>query len=341
MKDKFLYITLGVFLCLLSGALFLGYGQPHETEVAEAARRIIVQDNELYLASDAIGSKKLTTNQDIKLLFGEKNGVLLVGKGYEELEPGNPNTRGTRLSLFNEDGTEIRKINDKLAQYALFDKSGDNIIYLTPDGKIFQQETQGGAEKKIADHASLPSVSPDGKFITYKKMPADWTPGQYTDGAPGIVVTNIETGEEKIVASEEADHASFWSPDGEYIFFYGDNGFGMDSLHMMNSDGSERTLLGNVGKDAYVPGQMVPSISEPPIISSDGKFFIYESDREIWLNEIDLVNKKLIRAKRIGYGTSPQWIEEGKTLSIVFGGNGKSQNGSLIAVDVDGNIINK
>ncbi len=337
MKNKYLYIALGVFLSLFSGALFLGFDDINSTDTV-SAEQIIEIDGDLYLASSVSESKKITDTKQIKKLFGENGEHILVGKGYEILDEIHSQTFGTNLYLLTSDGTEKRKVTDKLVEYATLEKNSDSIFYLTVEGEIYMQDIVSGEEKKVSDHASLHAVSPDGKYLAYKKMPIDWVPGGYADGSPGVVITTVATGQERVIAAEEADHAAFWTPDGNHLYFFGDNGHGLDSLFMIDTDGSNRTLITNIGLETYIPGKVIPSISEPPIISKDGKFFVYESDREIWLVEIDTQARKLIQAKRIAYGINPKWIEEGETLSVVSGGNSK-QSKSLIIIDVDGRIV--
>lgn len=328
--------VLGLIIALVGGFVVLRY---HNDNVVYASR-IVVQDGDLFLTSDTLGSKRLTSNKDVKSLFGETNDFLLVGKGYEPLSAAQSQSFGTHLFLYRNDGSQLRLISDRLAEYAFFDRQGKNIIYLTPDGQIYQQDIGSGHEKKVADKASIPSISPDGRYLAYKKMPGEWVPGGYSDGSPGIVLKDIESGNERIIANQPSDHAAFWTPDGQYLYFFGDNGYGMDSLFLIKSNGKDRTLLTNIDMKTYVPGKVVPSISEPPIISNDGSYVIYESDREVWMVHVDLKQKKVVDAKRIGYGVSPAWIEDGKTLSIIFGGNGKRGDRAFITVDVEGNIIN-
>ncbi len=333
MKHKITYVALGVFLCLLSGAIFLGYGKGEVPAQVEAAKRSFVLDGELYTVDNLGKTQKLTDLKDIKYLFGESNDALLFGKNFTAQ---NSHSSGMNLYVMKKDNNEARKITEELVEFALLDTAKTSVIFLTPEGKIKKQRLDGGNSVEIADLASAPSISPDDERIAFKKMPKDWTPGGYSDGSPGIVVREIKTGKERVVADQEADHAAFWTPDGRFIYFFGDNGFGFDSLFIINSDGSERTLLTNAELSEYNPETAVPSISEPPIISRDGRMFVYESDKEIWLVETSVEEKKLVDARRIGYGINPQWEKDGETISVVTGGKGKA---SLITLDISGNVI--
>jgi hypothetical protein len=336
MHNKLSYIFLGFLLCLLSGAFFLGYLSPselpHETF---AASRTIVYEGDLYTVNNQSDTLKITSKGDIRKLFGERPGQILVGKGYKIL---NEQSFAVDLFLLDNNGKDIKKIGDKPAEYALFDNRGTSVIYLSTDGVVRKHDIMTGEDVEIANRASVPSLSPDDSKLAYKKMPEGWTPGEYADGSPGIVVKDIKTGKERILADKEADHAAFWTPDGRFIYFFGDNGYGIDSLFMIDSDGKNRTLLTNIEMTEYVPNEVIPSISEPPAISEDGRYFVYESDREIWLIETDLSNRKVQSAKKIGYGTSPAWVEDGEIISIVFNENNKQQK-SLVLVDIDGNVI--
>lgn len=337
MQYKITYIALGVFLCLLSGAIFLGYGKGEDLTKAEASKHSFSLDGELYTVDNSGKAQKLTDSKDIKYVFGESDDVIIFGKNYTAQ---NPHSSGVNLFLMKKGSTETKKITEEVVEFALLDTAKKNVFFLTIEGKIKRQGLDNDKAEVVAELASIPSISPDDQFLAFKKMPQDWTPGSYSDGSPGIIIKEIKTGEERILADKEADHAAFWTPDGKFLYFFGDNGFGFDSLFIINNDGTERTLLTNIGLSEYNPEIVVPSISEPPIISKDGRFFVYESDREIWLIDTDLENKKLINARHIAYGISPRWEKDGELISVVVGGNGQKGKASLITVDINGNVIN-
>jgi dipeptidyl aminopeptidase/acylaminoacyl peptidase len=333
MRHKITYIILGMFLCILSSAVFFGYGKGESAPIAEAAKRTFTLDGELYTANNLGLIQKIEGPKDVKYFFGESDEVVLFGKNFMSQ---NSNTGGVNLFILKKGESEAKKITEEFVEFALLDNAKRNVLFLTPEGRIKKQKLDSNDAEEIADFASVPSISPDDQRLALKKMPEDWTPGGYTEGSPGIIIRDIKTGKERVLADQEADHAAFWTPDGNFLYFFGDNGSGFDSLFLINDDGTERTLLTNVGVSQYNPETIVPSISEPPIISKDGRFFIYESDKEIWLVETDLAQRVTVDARRIGYGVSPQWEVDGESISVIAGGN---RSASVITLNLDGTVV--
>lgn len=338
MTNKFKYISSGVVLCLLVGALFL---YPHDQVAvltAEAAKRSFALDGELYIADSKGISTKVGTGREVRAVYGETENDVLIGK---DLKINNSHSSDVGLFFVDKTTSEAKKVTEDRIEFALLDNAKKNVLFLTPEGKIKRKNLATNYEEEIADLASIPSISPDDKYLAFKKMPEGWTAGDYSEGSPGVVVREIASGKERVMADQEADHAAFWTPDGSYMYFFGDNGYGLDSLFMIDSSGENRTLLTNIDLKEYDPKTIIPSISEPPIISQDGRYFIYESDREIWLVDIDTEQRKMRDARRIGYGISPAWEKDSESVSIVFSGNGQKSKPSIILVDLEGNLLNQ
>ena len=328
--------ALGLVLAVFAGVIFL---QLRQTNIAHASRYVL-DDGDIYLASDVIGSKRVTSQKDVKFLFGEKNGRLLIGKNLRGGIANSEVRDGADLYLLDADGIGSEKISDDQVDGAFFDKGArDRVVYVTrnADIKIYDLTL-----KKVAFtiHKGLnPDISSDGSGVVYKKLPENWKPNDYLDGSPGLYVTDLNSGSEHQLTNGEMDYAPLWSPDGKYILFFSNSPEGLNSLFEVNADGSGRTQITNIG-EKVVSDKTVDSPSEQPIWSADGRYIVYESDRRIWVNELNLQSKKLISARPIAYGVAPSWVEDGKKISIVSTkASGKSN--AVIIVDLDGNIINK
>lgn len=327
-----------LYVPVVCGALVIvvaGYLLSISSTQVEAARRTIAENGDLYRASDVFGSKRFTENRNIRLLFEEKNDLLLVGKGLEGGITGSEVTNGTNLYLMRSDGSNERKVTNKLVDYAQFDQRGENIIYLTQDAKLYRYNITSQNNSLLAVEAVTPSLSPDGKSLLYEKTPPGWIPGDFYDGSPGFAILNLETSEEKIVPNTDApnDYAPLWTPDGSHIIFFGNGG-----SHIINLDGTERTQLTNK-EGAYADsGELIPSPSDYPLWSADGRYLVFHSDYVVWVVELDIPHKRLISARPIAEGVDPQWVEEGKTISVLAY-DAKAGDRALAILDLDGNVI--
>ena len=78
-KIKFEIVAVGIIIVAIGYIAFSS--KPQQVE----AQRTVVIDGDLYTASNLYSSGRLTNSKDIRMLFEEKNGKMLVGKGYEGL----------------------------------------------------------------------------------------------------------------------------------------------------------------------------------------------------------------------------------------------------------------
>ncbi len=332
-KQVFVFLA-GLTLSLVVGGFFILYREGVPTVHAS---RYVLDNGDIYLATDVIGSKRVTTKKDVAFLFAQKNQRLLIAKNPQGGVPGTEQTDSVQLYLLSPDTATEEKITADLVDWATFDKKGERVLYTSRQADINLYDPATKNTVKVAKKAVNPDIAYDGSRVVYKKLPDSWQAGQYYDGSRGLFVKELKSDKEKQLTSAEADYAPFFSPDGAYVIFYGNSPEGLNSLFMVNADGSGRTQLSNVG-ETFVSDRTIDSPSEAPIWSSDGRYLVYESDRRIWINELDLANKRLVAATPIAYGVSPQWVEDGKTLSIVSSKGGKDSS-ALLVVDLKGNII--
>lgn len=322
---------------VLVGIVIAGI-QMRPTQQVEASR-VILLGSDLYSVGEAFG-KPITTSKDIKMLFEERDGVLLVGRGIEGRRPESESFfTGTKLHLIRSDGTEVKRLSDDLIIDAFFDRSGLNVYYVTIEQKVWVVNLEDGTRKLVAEKVTSPSLSPDGTSMAYSKLNADWEPGEYYENALGLAVLNLETGEDVQITTQAEDFAPQWTPDGSHILFFsgnaGDSG-GLASHFIVKADGSGRKLLTNIN-EVYVSDRTIDIPGEKPRWSSDGMSLVYESDNKIWVNTFENNYEKIKSAKKIGYGKNPKWLPDG-TVSIVVT-DAKKPEKALIKVDKEGNIV--
>lgn len=303
------------------------------------AKRLVLTDGNLYSISNTLGEKnyaQLTQNKNIKIIFDQKHSKILYGLGWEEEILESESLGGTKLYIMDEKGGNEKLISEELVRYAFIDKLGESIYFTTRNQDLFATDIDGGNKVKLQEKVLQPDLSPDGKYLVYQKLNPDWQIGQYADNALGLTVLDLQTGEEKRISQSWEDFNPFWTPDGKKILFFSRSNEGLASHFIINADGNGRKQLTNIG-EIFVNNRVVPLPSEKPIWSSDGKYLIYESDRAIWYNKFDN-DYNLTEAKQLAYGRDPQWLIDGKSITVVVN-NTNYINQSLITVDIsDGDI---
>ncbi|WP_459209220.1 TolB family protein [Aquimarina rhabdastrellae] len=151
-------------------------------------------------------------------------------------------------------------------------------------------------------------------------------------GSNGIFLTNIE-GTSKVRLSSGAHGYPAWSPDGKQIAFYGkyDNKKTW-SIHIMNSDGSNKKRLTNA-KNKW---------DSMPSWSPDGKQIVFgreykDSENvwqyEIWIMDADGSNQRQIKSL---CGGGPSFTNDGRLL---FHSEYKDKESEISIADVDGKNI--
>lgn len=322
-KTKVELLVIGLIVIAVAGVAFFSNDGTYKVE----AKRIALYDGNLYRASNIFGSAQITFSRDIKILFEEKNGKLLLGKGYSSLSGDPLDFASTTLYMANEDGTGEIKVSPKAdVTYAMFDKTGENIIYLVKDGHtkrdIYKYNIKTKKNTLLSENASVPDLSPDGRRLVYVKKPKNWEMGE---SFLGFAIMDIATGKETIVPGTKEFNDPNWTPDGLSIIFSG--------LGIINFDGTGFSEMRESGFRIETHGEF-----GNPAWSSDGKYFIYDFNREVVVAELDLANKKIVSINTIAYGTSPQWVEEGKTISVLSP-NANAGDEALSVVTLEGKVL--
>lgn len=119
------------------------------------------------------------------------------------------------------------------------------------ESSIYTINADGSALTKLPDTGLAnrgPKWSPDGKKIVFYTNTA-----RYTDGKTEIWTMNADgTGKNRLTDNAVEDTLPTWSPDGKRIAFTRYLPGAGDTIHVMNSDGTDqRTLPG--GEGAYSP----------------------------------------------------------------------------------------
>lgn len=291
------------------------------------ASRLILENGDLYSISETIGAQRYTNLGDIKFVFDQKYDKVLYGRGWEGAYEGAEVTGGTELWVRKLGSKQDQKMTDEkeLVTYAFFDPQATKIYYTTENQDLFEINSDGSNKTKVMEKTLYPDLSRDGRYLVYQKLNADWQPPNYYDQALGLAVFDLETKEEKQVSNTWEDWGVIWAPKGNKIFFHSRSPEGLSSLFVMNSDGSDRKQLTNIG-EKFVSDKTTPSPSEKPIWSNDGTHLVYESDRAIWHLTFNEAQNQVVKAEKIAYGIDPKWKVDGKSITVVTSPLGKEKS---------------
>lgn len=322
-------------LLLSAFAVIAIFGLKQKPAIASS---VVLKNHDLYLLDTTIGEKRLSTSSNIEMLFDQKNGHVLFGEQWQGAAPESENSGGSKLRVMRDDGSDDRAVTDDLANGAFFDPEGGSIYYTTRAQDLYAVNLDGSGRRKLREKVLSPALSHDGRFAVYQKLNPDWTPGQYYDRALGLAVLDLKTGKEKMVGATWEDFDPIWTPDDKKILFFSRSADGLASHFIMNADGSNRRQLTNIGQK-FVSDKTVPVPSEMPIWSKDGHTLVYESDRQIWVNEFAASMDGMRGTRAIGYGKHPQWLDDGKTLRVLVGKDDDVIDATTVRMDIQGHIL--
>lgn len=336
MNKSSLFKRIAIGIIILAGAAVLvtvSLTPPQTTEADEA--RLILENNDILSLSETVGAKNLTNLGNVKFLFDEKDGFAVFGQGWGNVTSESELTGGTQLWLLN------MKINQKKQLVKEFEVTeavlGNNgiVYYATRDQNLFVID-QKGTKRKLKEKVLQISISNNSKLMVYQKLPPDWQAGNYYDGALGLTLLNLETLAETRLNNKWDDWGALFSPDSRKIFYISNNEHGIAGFSAMNIDGTNQTRLTNVN-NANITDDIVPLPSERPIFSPNSKYLTFESDRTIWVMELNTEIDKVIRSKKIAYGVDPKFSKDGKYLNIVVLPTENSKR-AVIQIDVENSM---
>jgi len=302
-----------------------------------AKDRIVLKDGDLYSISETLGEKRITTDKKAKILFDKKDYVILYGKNWTSTQPAESEAiSGTELWYMD---TETGK-NELVAKDVSMSLLGDGgfAFFTDMNQTLFKQKLGEKKAEKIKEKVHTPKISKDNSKIVYQKLPTTWTTSPYFDDAIGLAILDLKNGKETQITKSANDWGAIFTPDSSHVIFSSSNEWGIQSLFSIKIDGSDKTELTNV-KSKTIDTSFVPTFSEAPIFSSDGKYMVYESDREIWMIKFSTDYSSILEAKKLAYGINPEWNELFQTVDIVsVPKQGESTRG-IIHVNLQGELV--
>lgn len=300
------------------------------------AKRIYLKDNGIYSISETLGEKRVVNAPEVKVLFDRKKGKLLVAKGWVGSENSVEQNGGTNLWIMDESGANANQLTTDYNVVSAFLSQDGRVFYSTKTQDLFVIDySELKSKKKITEKAQSPNLSVDGRYMAYQKLNQDWRPDDYTEQALGIAILDITSASEKQISNIAEDFNPLWTPDGKRILFFSRSPEGLVSFFVMDSGGTKRTQLTNVGKK-FFDDQAIGNPSEKPIWSSNGKYLVYESDRVIWVLEFSNNYQKIISSKKVAYGRDPEWVIDGQTFTIVVTPQQNPSTTNIMEFDVNG-----
>lgn len=300
------------------------------------AKRFYLKDNGIYSISETLGEKRVVNDPEMKILFDRKKGKLLVAKGWVGPENSVEQSGGTNLWMMDESGANATELTTGYNVVSAFMSQDGRAFYSTKNQDLFVIDySKLNSKKKITEKALSPNLSSDGRYLAYQKLNHGWRPDDYTEQALGIAILDITTGNEKQISNVAEDFNPLWMPDGKRILFFSRSPEGLVSFFVMDSDGTKRAQLTNVGKK-FFDEQAIGNPSEKPIWSSNGKYLVYESDRVIWVLEFSRNYQKIVSSKKVAYGRDPEWVIDGQTFTVVVTPQQNPSTTNIMEFDVSG-----
>ena len=304
-----------MFFILASAAIItVAFLSPKQQTKADEAR-LILENNDILSLSETIGTKNLTNLGNVKFLFDEKNGFIAFGQGWGNETDGGESIGGTQLWILDTKTNRKQQLVKEFDVTGAVLGNGETVYYTTRAQDLFVADSKGST-KKIQEKVLQPSISNDGKTMVYQKLPPIWKTGNYYDEALGLTLLNLNTLTETRLTKAWEDWGSFFSPDGKKILFVSANEYGIASFFEINTDGTNKIQLTNKGHKS-ITDATIPTPSERPIFSQDGKYLTFESDRTIWAVEFNPIFDQIIQAKRIAYGVDPKFSKDNKSITVV------------------------
>ena len=130
------------------------------------------------------------------------------------------------------------------------------IAYSTLGGDIWVMNADGSGRRRVTRSGRGtdfdPAFSPDGRRIVFRTSRGRYAPDLHGIGLEGIFVVNVRTHRERAIEPRTGGLFPAWSTDGRKIAFSGlpRRGGTLDTIHLMNPDGSGVVDLGAPGECA-------------------------------------------------------------------------------------------
>ncbi len=317
-------------LLIISAASTIIFSQPTH------AARAIIRDQALHII-DSRSSKRVPTTGAVSTIFADTGNIILFGTQTQSALPNSEDSGTIDLYITNANHQNKPLRLAGPVNHAILDLPHHLVYYTTPSAELHRINLDGTNDTALQNLVLLPAISPNGQQLIYQKLPTDWSPGQYYDHALGLTILDLTTRTEQRLTNNWEDSAATWSPNGTNIIFVSANDHGIASLFIIPVTGGNKRQLTNIGHDRVQPNT-IPTPSEPPTWSSKNQDLIFESDHETWLISFNQTLSDVTTAKRLAFGTSPQWNTSGQSINLIVG-NTNDPTQDLVEIDLTGKII--
>jgi Tol biopolymer transport system component len=130
------------------------------------------------------------------------------------------------------------------------------IAYSTRGGDIWVMNANGSGRRRVTRSGRGidfdPDLAPNGQRIVFRTSRGRYAPDTHGIGLEGIFIVDVRTRRERQIQPRTGGLFPAWSPDGRKIAFSGlpRSGGRVDTIHLMNPDGSHVVDLGPPGECA-------------------------------------------------------------------------------------------
>jgi WD40 repeat protein len=195
-------------------------------------------------------------------------------------------------------------------------------------------DTDGEFLLNIADNATAPIFSHDGRLLAYQKLAVAYTDDEQDsfEYAQGLAIYDLKRNTEVLVTDHPEDFAPIgFSPDMRVLFFNSTRAYEDDPVSHVASvwavsiaSGAITRLTNRSSVDAR-RGIHVPIVDENAIWTSDRRTAISATDSEsgVWRHTFN-IRGDAVMSERLADGNSPIWVERDHKFATTVLDNGRA-----------------